>query len=464
MKTTLLKRAPKKVAALIPLTSEDFPKWLASQDGATKGWIEVNRFEARAGEVLLLPSGDGEVRRVVFGHDPRNTLWGYAALSGRLPPGAYAIAPVLKKDAADAAALGWLIGGYKFDRYKEKQSGKDKDEPTRSLVRPKNADPTLAEGLADAIHLVRDLINTPANDMGPSALAGEARRVARRFGAKVTVTTGDALLQKNYPLIHAVGRASSDAPRLIDMRWGAKGPKITLVGKGVCFDSGGLDLKPASGMLLMKKDMGGAAHVLGLAQAIMATDLPLRLRVLIPAVENAVAGNAYRPMDVLPSRKGLTVEVGNTDAEGRLVLADALSEASRDEPDLLLDFATLTGAARVALGAELPALFVNDEKLATRFLKAGEGEGDPLWRMPLHAPYRSLLDSKVADISSTSSGGLAGAITAALFLQDFVGPDIPWAHVDLMALNATARPGRPQGGEAMGLRAAYALIRGHCKT
>ena len=285
-----------------------------------------------------------------------------------------------------------------------------------------------------------------------------ARSLARRFGGRVSLVTGKALLDKNFPLIHAVGRASAAAPRLIDLRWGRRGPKVTLVGKGVCFDSGGLDLKSASGMLTMKKDMGGAAHVLGLAEAVMASGLKLQIRVLIPAVENAVSGSAFRPLDILKSRQGRTVEIGNTDAEGRLVLADALSLACEEKPSLILDFATLTGAARVALGTELPALFANHDETAEAFLSAGRSLGDPLWRLPLHQPYRRLLDSKIADINNVSSGGYGGAITAALFLESFIDRTIPWLHVDLMAWNLAGRPGRPEGGEAMGLRAAYGLL------
>jgi len=305
---------------------------------------------------------------------------------------------------------------------------------------------------------VRDLINTPAGDLGPAELATAARKLAKAHGGRLSVIAGDALLKRNYPAIHAVGRASAKAPRLIDLRWGRRGPKVTLVGKGVCFDSGGLDLKSAAGMKLMKKDMGGAAHVLGLASMVMAAGLPLRLRVLVPAVENSVSGDAFRPLDVLETRKGLTVEVGNTDAEGRLVLCDALAESSREKPDLLIDFATLTGAARVALGTGLPALFCNDEALAGTLLGHGLARHDPLWRLPLHRPYRASLDSPVADLNNISDGPYGGAITAALFLEAFVGDGVPWAHVDLMAWNTGASPGRPQGGEAMGLRAVYGAI------
>jgi len=313
--------------------------------------------------------------------------------------------------------------------------------------------------MLDATAMLRDLINTPAEDLGPSELAEEARKVGRKFKAKVRVTAGEALLKANYPMIHTVGRASDDAPRLIDMRWGTRGPRITLVGKGVCFDTGGLDLKPPAGMLRMKKDMGGAAHALALAHLIMAAKLPVRLRVLIGAVENAVSGNAYRPWDVLQTRKGITVENANTDAEGRLVMGDCLYEACTEKPDLLMDFSTLTGAARVAVGAGIAAVFSNNDDLYDDLAKHAESEGDPVWRLPLHKPYRALIDSKVADVSSASDGPFGGAITAALFLQEFVDDDVPWAHFDIMAWNTSSRPGRPVGGEAQGLRAAYALIR-----
>jgi len=358
----------------------------------------------------------------------------------------------LSKAMANDAALGWGLAAYEFTKYRKAKL----DRP--DLVWPANADSAHVRHTLDATALVRDLINTPAEDMGPSELASAARSLGRRFGVRTRVITGDALLKANYPMIHTVGRASDDAPRLIDMRWGSRGPRVTLVGKGVCFDTGGLDLKPAAGMLRMKKDMGGAAHVLGLASMIMAAKLPVRLRVLIGAVENAVAGNAYRPWDVLATRKGITVENANTDAEGRLVLGDCLSEASREKPALLLDYATLTGASRVAVGTELAALYCNDDSLAKDFEKHAAATADPLWRLPLHKPYRRMLDSKVADISSASDGGFGGGITAALFLEEFVDDDIPWAHFDIMAWNTATRPGRPEGGEAQAMRAAFALI------
>jgi leucyl aminopeptidase len=312
---------------------------------------------------------------------------------------------------------------------------------------------------ADATALVRDLINIPPEDMGPPELASAARKLAKKHNARINVVTGNALLKQNYPTIHAVGRAASKAPRLIDMTWGRKdAPKVTLVGKGVCFDTGGLDLKSAAGMLRMKKDMGGSANVLGLAHMIMDAKLDVRLRVLIGAVENSVAGNAYRPSDVIRTRKGITVEVGNTDAEGRLVMCDALAEADRENPALIADFATLTGAARVAVGTQIAAMFCNDDSLADDLYKAGEEGGDPNWRLPLFSAYRRLLKSDVADINNVSEGGFAGAITAALFLKEFVSKKTPWVHFDIMAWNAVARPGRPVGGEAMGMRALYDVI------
>jgi leucyl aminopeptidase len=313
--------------------------------------------------------------------------------------------------------------------------------------------------MANAIALVRDLINTPAEDMGPSELSAAARKLGKQFRADVKVIAGDALLKQNFPTIHAVGRASDDPPRLIDLRWGKKSdPKVSIVGKGVCFDTGGLDLKPAAGMLRMKKDMGGGAHALGLASLIMALKLPVRLRMLVPAVENNVAGNAIRPLDVIRTRKGITVEIGNTDAEGRLVMCDALAAADSENPDMIVDFATLTGAARVAVGIELAAMFCNDDRLAADLEKAAATVQDPIWRLPLWQPYRKLLESQVADINNVSEGGFGGAITAALYLQEFVGENTPWAHFDIMAWNTSPRPGRPVGGEAQSLRAVFEML------
>lgn len=440
---------------ILPLAAEELKPWLASQPPRLAAWVESLRFAAKPGTHCLLPGEDGRLARVLAGVDPADGPYAYAGLPAALPLGRYRLERWEGagdwREQANHAALGWALGSYAFGRYREAQV-------FASLAWPKRADRGAVARAAAAIRLVRDLINTPANDLGPAELAAQARKLAKAHGARVSVIVGDQLLKKNYPAIHAVGRASDKAPRLIDLRWGGRGPRVTLVGKGVCFDSGGLDLKTADGMKWMKKDMGGAAHVLGLASMVMAAALPLRLRVLVPAVENSVAGNAMRPLDVLKTRKGLTVEVGNTDAEGRLVLCDALAEASRDKPDLLIDFATLTGAARVALGTGLPALFCNDEALARTLLDQGLAQHDPLWRLPLHQPYRKSLDSQVADLNNISDGPYAGAVTAALFLEAFVAPGIPWAHLDVMAWNPAASPGRPAGGEATGLRAVYGAI------
>jgi leucyl aminopeptidase len=327
---------------------------------------------------------------------------------------------------------------------------------------PEGADYAYVTTTTAATHLVRDLVTIPAGDMGPEQLEIAAQALCDRHSANLSVTVGDDLLSQNYPLIHAVGRAYSQPPRLLDITWGdPNAPRVTLVGKGVCFDTGGLDIKPAAGMKLMKKDMGGAANVLGLAEMIMGLQLPVRLRVLIPAVENSIASNAVHPLDVLPSRRGLTVEVGNTDAEGRLVLADALWEAVCEEPapQLVIDFATLTGAARIALGTELPACFSNRPELADALLTCGLAVDDPLWQLPLHQPYRAMIESSVADLSNISNSSYGGSITAALFLQEFIRPEIPWIHLDLMAWNIRTLPGRPEGGEAMGMRAVFELIK-----
>jgi leucyl aminopeptidase len=449
----LATRANAQTLPIHLVTKEDLQGWLTQQPVALQRWIAASDFVAEPGCYTLLPDADRGVGGVLVGVDRAEMLWSCAALPAGLPIGRYRVESALNADDASAVALGWLLGTYRFDRYRKF------DRDFASLVWPKDADRATVTGTAEGIFLTRDLINTPAEDMGPAELAEAARALAKAHKAKFEVIVGNDLLKKNYPSIYAVGRAAEKAPRLIDFKWGSKGPRITLVGKGVCFDSGGLDLKPAGGMKLMKKDMGGSAQVLGLAAMIMAAKLPVRLRVLIPAVENAVSGNAFRPLDVLNTRKGLTVEVGNTDAEGRLVLSDALYEADSESPDLLIDFATLTGAARVALGTDLPAMFSNSDEIAATLLRHGEAEGDPLWRLPLHQPYRKQLESKVADLSNISNAPFGGAITAALFLEYFVAPTTPWVHIDLMAWNVAGRPGRPEGGEAMGVRAVFSTIR-----
>lgn len=456
---TVLKHVVEQDAAaidLIPVAKAEFDGWAAAQPAHVRTWTQANGFTGEAGQLCPVPALDGGMELVLVGAPDADDPWGWAALPAKLPPGTYRIAAPLSARNASWAAMGWALATYAFSRYKSRPA---KDWPR--LAWPDNAERGWVERVVGATGLVRDLINTPAADLGPAELAAAAEALAARHGATVRVVVGDGLLTENYPSIHAVGRAAAAhrQPRMVDLTWGAEdAPRVTLVGKGVCFDSGGLDLKPSGSMKLMKKDMGGAAHVLGLASMIMDAGLPVRLRVLIGAVENSVSGDAMRPLDVLATRKGVTVEVGNTDAEGRLVLSDLLWEASAENPALLIDMATLTGAARTALGTEIAALFCNDDTLAADLAAAAEVQGDPLWRLPLHKPYRRMLDSKVADLNNVSDGPYAGAITAALFLQEFVGPGIPWAHFDIMAWNPASRPGRPDGGEAMALRALYAMI------
>jgi len=446
-----------KDAGAVPLTvlaKSQLPRWRESAPARERDWAQEAGFTGEAGKVALVPDERGKLGRVLVGtSDGEAAMWAVAGLSETLPEGVYRLDPLPEGGDPSRVALGWALGTYRFTRYHDKPAGKAR------LVWPKGADRGLVERLAGGIFLARDLATTPASDMGPEELAEAALKVAKKEGAKCKVIVGDKLLEKNYPTIHAVGRASTRAPRLVDISWGdADAPKVTLVGKGVCFDTGGLDLKPASSMLNMKKDMAGAAIMLGLGQAIMQAGLKVRLRVLLPCVENAVSGNALRPRDIIKTRKGLTVEIGNTDAEGRLILCDALAEASEEKPEMIVDCATLTGAARVALGPDLPALFCNDDRLASALIAAGQAEDDPMWRLPLYKPYRRLIDSKIADLNNVSEGPQGGAITAALYLNEFVDPKVPWAHLDVMAWNQRARPGRPEGAEAQTLRAVYAHI------
>nr|WP_246429816.1 leucyl aminopeptidase family protein [Prosthecomicrobium pneumaticum] len=419
-------------------------------------WARASRFDAGAGMVALLPTALGTLGKVLFGVGgngaARNPLMA-GSLPGLLPQGDYDFVGALPDPLH--AAIGWALGNYRFSRYRA-ASG-----PVPRLLLPKGVAPHRARTIARAVALVRDLVNTPANDLGPAELAEAIRAAALRHGAAVEEVVGDRLLAAGFPMVHAVGRAASPAraPRLVDLTWGeADHPKVTLVGKGVVFDTGGLDIKPSSGMLLMKKDMGGAANALGLAEMIMAMNLPVRLRLIVPAVENAISGDAFRPGDILRSRAGLSVEIGNTDAEGRLVLADALALAAEETPDLLIDLATLTGAARVALGPEVPPFFTRDDALAAALSGHAERVGDPLWRLPLWRPYAAMLDSKMADINNAGSGGMAGSITAALFLARFVPEAIPWIHADIYAWNPSSRPARPEGGEAQAIRALFSLI------
>ncbi|MFO1429519.1 MAG: leucyl aminopeptidase family protein [Candidatus Competibacteraceae bacterium] len=454
MQDCFLDSKPTDSVPLILVQENAFAQWLEGQPQAIQRWLAVTGFKAKPNSFSLIAAADGTLNTVIVGVASPDDPWACGGLPTALPVGNYHIATDWAPAAMERLALGWGLGAYRFSRYKNDQQG-----IARLALDPAWNGWQIRQSL-QAITLVRDLINTPAEDLMPEQLADAMLLLGREFGARVEQIVGDELSARNYPLIHAVGRASAHPPRLLDLRWGdEQHPNITLIGKGVCFDSGGLDLKNAGGMRLMKKDMGGAAHVMGLARLLMSTGLPVRLRVLVAAVENAVAGNALRPGDVIKSRKGLTVEIHNTDAEGRLILCDALTEAASEKPALMLDCATLTGAARVALGPEVPALFCNHEELAAGLLTAAEEEKDPLWRMPLHQPYRDMLDSRIADIANASDSTFAGAVTAALFLKEFVPETIPWAHLDLMAWNTKARPGRPEGGEAMGLRAAYRYLR-----
>ena len=421
-------------------------------------WLEMSSFTGQPNSHCLVPSSDAELACVLVGKPAKLDTWTLGALAQSLPAQKYELADPLSAEEATKLCLGWTLGQYRFTRYKRTDAN-----ALPELSFPENADQRYITAAAEATYLARDLINTPALDMNPEALAFEARKVAERFNATCSVITSDALEKANYPMIYGVGKANShdnvQAPRLIDIRWGdSDAPKIALVGKGVCFDTGGLNMKSSAGMKLMKKDMGGAAQVLGLAQMIMQMKLPVQLRVLIPAVENSISASSTRPSDVLMSRQGMTVEIGNTDAEGRLVLADALTEASSERPDLLIDCATLTGAARVAVGAEIAALFCNDDETAAALMAAGEQQDDPLWRLPLYEPYRSMLESRVADINNISNAPYGGAITAALFLREFTAKQKPWIHIDFMAFNTRGLPGRPEGGDAMGMRALFALI------
>ena len=428
---------------------------LTALPATERRFAEAGAFTGKPGQYLGLPDEKGSLARVLFGVEDAAAEWHDlfrpGQLPGLLPAGIYRFANA--PHDTRLATLAFALGSYKFSRYRTN------DLSGARLVPPDGIDINEITRMAEAATMARDLINTPANDMGPDELADAAKALADKFGAKYSCTAGDDLLAQNFPLIHAVGRASSRAPRLIDFTWGnASHPKVTLVGKGVCFDTGGLDLKPSSGMLIMKKDMGGAANVLALAHMIMDAKLKVRLRVLIPAVENAVAGNAFRPLDIFPSRKGVTVEIGNTDAEGRLVLADALTLADEEKPDLLVDLGTLTGAARVALGPDLPPFYTNDDKLAAEVERYARSENDPLWRMPLWPPYDSWLESKTANLNNAPSGAFAGSITCALFLQRFVEHAKSWLHVDIYGWTPTAKPARPEGGECQAARAIYKLL------
>ena len=450
------------VAAARPLwlvAEGDLDSWLGTRDPSERAWLAALNFRAERHQVACLADPAGGARGAVLGLGPLASLerlepWHVAGAADRLPAGAWRIEAPLSAPAATAAALGWAHGSYRFERYRSKPRA----APGALLVPPQLADMAHVRRMAAALAMARDLINTPAADLTPERLAEEALAMATRNGAQGRVISGDAL-REGFPAVHAVGQASASGPRLVDFTWGSEdAPKVTLVGKGVCFDSGGLDVKPAAGMLLMKKDMGGAACALALARVVMESMLPVRLRVLVPAVENAISGNAYRPGDVLRTRKGITVEVGNTDAEGRLVLADALAAADVERPDLLVDFATLTGAARIALGPELPALFGTREETVEAALRHGRRLADPLWPMPLWNGYEDEIASKVADVNNVSGSTFAGAVIAGLFLRRFVTATADWLHLDLYAWNPKDRPGRPVGAEPQAVRALHGLL------
>jgi leucyl aminopeptidase len=451
---------------LLPAGAEVLPiRLIASADDPAlqalsepeRVWVEAQDWSGKQGSVLLLPGSEGGIGGVLLGTGSKD--WAAqvplltGVLPGTLPEGDYRFASPLP--APELAALGFLAGSYRFSRYKSADGSK-----TKRLVLPDGASKDQVLALAEALYFGRDLINTPANDLGPAELETAARELGTAFDASIKVTEGSGLLSDNFPMIHAVGRASDRAPRLIDLRWGAEhAPKVTIVGKGICFDTGGLDIKPGSAMALMKKDMGGAAAALAFALLVMLAKLPVRLRVLIPAAENSIAGNAFRPGDVLKSRNGMTVEIGNTDAEGRLVLADAISLADEEAPDYLFTIATLTGAARVALGPDLPPLYTDDEELAERLLASGLSVGDPLWRMPFWPPYDKLLKSSIADVNHIAEGSFAGSIIAALFLKRFVHSAKRFAHLDIFAWVPREQPGRPQGGEPQAARALFDFFR-----
>lgn len=425
----------------------------ADAPDALKSLARANGFTGEAGAVLAGETG------VLLGVGDGSDAFVAAAAADKLPKGDYAIAPALQDDEATLACLGWLIGGYRFDHYKSQR------QATARLIAPQNADLAAARRDGDAVELVRDLVNTPAADMTPDGLEKSARDIARKHDADISVIVGDDLLEQNFPMVHAVGRAAHAQPRLIDMEWGPKdAPKLTLVGKGVTFDSGGLNMKGPAGMALMKKDMGGGAHTLALAQMIMSAGLPVRLRAIVPAVENAVSGNAFRPGDILQSRKGLSIEIGNTDAEGRLILGDALALGGEEQPDLMISLATLTGAARVALGPDLAPYYCDDGDLARALEAAAERQSDPVWRMPLWRGYDSMLSSSIADVNHISGGSFAGSVTAALFLKRFTPVDGLWMHFDLYAWRPKAAPGRPVGGEAQAIRALFAMLEERYRT
>ena len=453
MTVKLKKSPPAKATPITVVDRAAFQALAASLPEAMRAWLATVGFVGAADSHALVPGADGRLAQVFAGVAHAAHPFALSALPLALPAGDYRLDDAGLALQPEAAAMSWELGGYRFDLYKPA-----KREPATLWLKP-GADAERGLAVAAATVATRDLVNTPAEHMGPAELAAAAKALARQYGAKYAETVGDALLKKNFPSIHAVGRASTRSPRLIEVNWGnPKHPKLALVGKGVCFDTGGLNIKPGEGMRQMKKDMGGAANALALATLIMAFKLPVQLQLLIPAVENSIAGNAYRPGDIIKTRKGLHIEIGNTDAEGRVILCDALAYAAEGEPDLVIDLATLTGAARVALGPQLPALFAKHMDTARDLVDLGLKLDDPLWHMPLWAPYHAGIESTLGDIVNTGKSPLAGAINAALFLEDFLPPQQDWLHVDLFAWNDAPRPGRPVGGEAQTIRTLLAYL------
>jgi leucyl aminopeptidase len=439
-----------KPIPIIFVAQNNYSSWLAKQNAWIQNWLKSSGFRPDVGCNSLIPDKIGQLSMVLCLID-QNNFWCAGSLPFFLPEGQYTFK--LSEKEYTPFAIAWGLGAYQYTRYKKALRA------SAQLIIPHAFDHKKINNIVESIYWVRDLINTPTDDMGPSELAHMAAQLSKQYKAQFKQIVGKDLLKYNYASIYTVGRASDDEPRLLDLRWGnKKHPKVTLVGKGVCFDSGGLNIKSSTGMLLMKKDMGGSAHAFGLARMIMEAKLPICLRVLVPAVENVISGNAYKPCDIIKSRKGVTIEIGNTDAEGRVVLADALTEAVSEKPDLLIDLSTLTGAARIALGTDLPAVFSNHDDIVSEVIKQSQKTNDPIWRLPLFAPYRESLNSPIADINNHSPDGYAGAIMAALFLQEFVPSDIPWLHFDLMGWNLRSRPGRPQGGEAMALRGLFSYL------
>ena len=453
MAVQLKKSIPANATAITVVDRASYLTLAPDLPAATRTWLETVAFTGAPDSHALVPDSNGRLMQVFAGVTRADHPFGLATLPQALPPGSYSLSGQGLGVPPEQAALAWALGAYEFDRYKARKRA------PATLILTTSAQAQRGLTLAAAIASIRSLVNTPAEHMGPQHLAKAAQAVARQHGAKFRQITGNALLKQNFPAIHAVGRASTNAPRLIELNWGKdKHPLLAIVGKGVCFDSGGLDIKSPDGMRQMKKDMGGAAHALALASLVMQLKLPVRLQVLIPAVENAISGNAYHPGDVFRTRKGIHIEIGNTDAEGRVILSDALAYASESKPELIIDLATLTGAARVALGPQLPALFCRNMQTARHLVDLGLQLDDPLWHMPLWAPYRAGIESSVGDIVNTGRNAMAGAINAALFLEYFVEPEQDWIHVDLFAWNDAARPGRPVGGEAQTIRTLLAYL------